>query len=441
MLKMKWASAAVLLACSVSASAMNLLEAYDAALRNDAAYQAAIADHDSAKELTTVGRAGLMPNVSASYSRFHNRADLTQPNIIGQISTTHPVYLSDSKSVQLRQPLLNLEGWYNYRQAVKQQEYNEAVFDLRGQDLVLRLIGAYSDALFAREQVRLAEVQRAFYEEQMKVNNRMFEKGEGTKTDMLETQARLDVAEATLIESRDNEKTMLATLSAMVGEEVTNLAELSPGFRVLPQDAKNLDAWRETALANNPEIQARRLAVEVAEQDIKKQRAGHAPRVDFIGSYSKSNSDSLNTYQQESTQRAVGIQVNIPLYSGGAVSAQTRQSVAAREKAKADLQAQIDKTLVDLRKQFSIVQSSVTRLAALEKAEASAKLLMTATEQSIKGGVRINLDLLQAQQQLYTTQRDLAQARYNYLLALLRLRSAAGTLSVGDLREVAAYFR
>ena len=138
--------------------------------------------------------------------------------------------------------------------------------------------------------------------------------------------------------------------------------------------------------------------------------------------------------------RSVGVQVNIPLYSGGAVWASTTQAVAGREKARSDLDAKTSQVLVELRKQYNLVLSSALRIDALVKSVNSARLLVQATQQSVKGGVRINLDVLNAQQQMYAAQRDLAQARYNYLLSYLRLRNAAGTLNAEDLHTVAGYF-
>ena len=433
--------AAALMACAGNARALGLLQAYNAALTSDPAYQSAIHEYEGGQQNKIIGRSQLLPQISASYSASKNRTDLTQQSAFGGESVTHPIYYSRSAVVQVRQPLLNLETLARYRQSIAQTDLSSAVFDSRKQEMIVRLVSAYLDALLQSEQVRLYEVQRDAYREQMKVNDRLFEKGEGTKTDMLETQSRLDLSEAQLLEAQDMRRTSLATLSTLVGAPVTVLDELAPEFRIAPVGQDSYEDWKEIALRNNPDIRAQQFAVEAARQDVNKNRAGHAPRVDFVGSYSKSTSDSITTINQDSTVRAIGIQVSIPLYSGGYVSALTRQSVAGQEKAKSDLQTNTDKVLVELQRQYSSLLSSTTRIRALDKAVASGQLLITATEQSIKGGVRINLDLLNARQQLFTSQRDLAQARYNYLLSLTKMRAAAGVLSVDDLREVATYFR
>ncbi|SDF93521.1 MULTISPECIES: TolC family outer membrane protein [unclassified Duganella] len=433
---------AVALMLAGSAGATSLLQAYDAALQNDPTFRSARHENEAGQENRILGRSALLPTVQASYSNSKVRADISTVYGSGTGQpATHPEYLSRSAVVQLRQPVINLDGVARYRQGIAQTNYADAQFDFRKQDLILRLSSAYTDALFASTQLRLAEVQRDVYSEQQSVNNRMFEKGEGTKTDMLETQARLDLAEAQVLEAKDNVATTRATLAGITGLEVEVLDDVKDDFRIAPAAGMSFAEWREIAIKQNPELVAQQFTIESARQEVNKNRAGHAPRLDFIASYSKSTSDSINTYTQESTQRAVGIQLTVPLYSGGSVSAATRQAVANQEKAKSDLEAYTDKVLIELRKQHATVQSSVARVRALDKAVASGTELVKATEQSIKGGVRINLDLLNAQQQLYTSKRDQAQARYNYLLAMLRLNAAAGTLDIDTLREVAAYFK
>lgn len=431
---------AVALMLHGGAGAMSLLQAYDAALQNDPNFRSATHEYDAGQENRILGRSNLLPNVQASYSNNKVKADVDYVTATKTTPTSHLEYASKVATIQVRQPVINLDGWARYRQGIAQSNYSSAQYDFRKQDLILRLAAAYTDALFAGTQLRLAEVQRDVYAEQQSVNNRMFEKGEGTKTDMLETQARLDLAEAQVLEATDNVATTRATLAGIVGQDVVGLDDVKDDFRISPSAVLSFDQWREIALKENPELAAQQFAIESARQEVNKNRAGHAPRLDFVASYSKNNADTLNTYNQESTQKSIGIQLTVPLYSGGSVSAATRQAVANQEKAKSDLQASTDKVLVELRKQHALVQSSMSRIRALDKAVASDTELIKATQQSIKGGVRINLDLLNAQQQLYSSKRDQAQARYNYLLATLRLRSAAGTLDVDALREVAAYF-
>ncbi|HVK95643.1 MAG TPA: TolC family outer membrane protein [Noviherbaspirillum sp.] len=434
------ALASALLLQTGGASALSLLEAYDAALQNDPTYRSAIHEHDAGQQNRVLGRSSLLPTVSASYSSSKNRADITAPDAFGRERTTHPEYTSTVGTVQVRQPILNLEGIARYQQGIAQTNYSDAVFSSRSKELVLRVVAAYGDTQHAEHQLALAVAQRDAFAEQMRVNERMFQKGEGTRTDMLETQAKYDVAEAQVIEARDNLTTARNTLAAIVGSDVTHVDQLSDDFQVQTLQPAGFDEWKAIALENNAEIAAQRHTVEATRQDINRNRAGHAPRLDMLASVSRNKGETLNTFNEESTVRSVGVQLNIPLYSGGYVSAATSQAVSNHEKAKSDLDTKTSEVLVELRKQYSLVLSSAAKIDALVKSVKSATLLVKATEQSIKGGVRINLDLLNAQQQFYTAKRDLAQARYTYLLSYLRLRNAAGTLNVDDLRSVAGYF-
>lgn len=427
---------AALLMHGGSASALSLMQAYQAALDNDAQYRAAYFANQAGQENKKLGLSNLLPNVSASYSASKNHTDIEEGT-----SIRHPIYTSRSESIQLRQALFNLDALARYKQGVAQSNASSAQFASQQQEVALRLVGAYVELLFKNDQTLLAQAERDKYLEQKKVNDRMFQKGEGTRTDMLETQARLDLAEAQLLEAQDAEATTRDTLATIIGGEVTSVDHLTSDFRVLPQDKRSFEEWKRIALDSNPDVRAQTFGVEIAKQEVNKARAGHFPKLDFIATYSKSTSDTINTINQDSTQRSIGVQLNIPLYAGGAVNASNRQAVANREKAREDLQAQIDKIVINLHKEYNSLTSSVARIDALVKTVESGNLLITATEQSIKGGVRINLDLLNAQSQLFASKRDLAQARYNYMLSILRLRAAAGLLTAADVQELSAYFR
>ena len=418
------------------ASAISLMQAYDAAVINDPTYRAAFYSNEQGKENRILGRAGLLPSLSASYSVNKNNTDRQ----IGK-SLDHPKYSSNSANLQLRQAIINLDAIARFRQGIAQSNASAAQLEAQRQELVLRVVGSYVEALFATDQMQLVQVQRDMYREQMQVNNKLFQKGEGTKTDMLETQARLDLSEAELIEATDNRTNALNTLSEIVGQPVTSVDALADNFRVRPTDTLAFEQWKDAALTNNPELKVQAFSIDIARQEYNKARSGHLPRLDFVASYNKSDSETINTLNQEITARSIGLQLNIPLYSGGAVNAQSRQAAAGIERAKAEMEAKKDKILIDLNKEYNLIVSGVERINALVKAVDSGKLLIRATEQSVKGGVRINLDLLNAQERLYTSQRDLSRARYNYLLGTLRMRAAAGSLSQDDVREIATYFR
>lgn len=424
-----------------SVGAIGLQQAYQDALHNDPTYQGAFYDSQAGKEYVNIGRSALLPNLSGDFERNKNRADISTLGSGNQTYLTHPIYYGEVAMLNLRQPLFSPESLARYRQGVAQTNYSARQFDFQGQELALRVAGAYFDALFAHDQVLLSTAQRDVYVEQRHINDRMLERGEGTKTDMLETQAKLDLSEAQLLESKDNEVTARDTLAGVVGHEVIGLDSLRPNFPIKSLEPRDFAGWKILALDHNSELAAQKFVIESSQHEIQKDRAGFLPRLDLVASYGRQNDNSINTYHQQALVRTVGIQLTVPLYSGGAVSATARQAVAVHEHAKVDLIAKTDKVMIDLRKQYNLVLSSVGRIEALFKAVSSGELLTVATKESIKGGVRINLDLLNAQQQLYTAKRDLAQALYGYLLGTLRLRAAAGILSADDMQEMSMYFR
>lgn len=431
--------AALALGQAHQASALGLLQAYEAALANDPAYRAAIHENEAAQQFRVLGRSHLLPLLSANYLANRNQADITTTSIPGD-RTEHRNYASRAASIQLRQPLFHPEGTARYRQGIAQTSAGDAQFSVRSQDLIVRLVSLYVTAKYAEDQLAQASAQRDAYAEQQLSNERMFQRGEGTRTDVLETQAKFDLSLAQVLEARDNLVNSRSALAAMVGQDITTLDSLSDDFRVKPMQPATFEEWKSMALANNPEIVAQRYAVEVAREEVNKNRAGHAPRLDLVASASKNKSDTINTFNQDTNIRSIGVQLNIPLYAGGSISAAASQAVSNHEKAQADLDAKTDQVLVELRKQYNLTLSSVSRIEAAATSLRSALLLVDATQKSVKGGQRTNLDVLNAQQQLFEAKRDLALSRYNYLLGYLRLRYSAGTLGPADVKGVASYF-
>jgi len=421
------------------ADAMTLEQALQAALRYDPTLQSATYDQASSREARVIGRANLLPNVSANYSRSDVAADRTITTA-GRPVNDKPNYLSESASISMRQPLFNLEAYARYKQGDTQSNYGEAVLAAKTQDLYVRLFAAYAEVLLSREQIQLAVAQRDALKENELANQRMFERGAGTKTDMLETKARYELSEAELLEAENSLDTARRKLASITGPLTTPLPTLSPDFKFLSIEPESFEGWEKIALDQNATLIAQRHQVNYAELDLNRAQSGHYPKVDLVASYTDSKSDSLFTFNQESRLRSIGVQMAIPLYSGGSVDAGVRQAVAGVERAKADLAAKTEDVLQELRRQHRLFTSSRARIDALASAEQSSLLVIDATRKSIAGGARINLDLLNAEKQLYTTRRDLAQARYGHLIAYLRLRQAAGVLTGEDVLSLGAYF-
>ena len=269
----------------------------------------------------------------------------------------------------------------------------------------------------------------------------MLIKGEGTTTDVLETQSKHAIAQARVIEANDELEGAQLKLEAIIGQKINQLDRLSDAFNTRAIQLQDYDNWYALALERNAELVTQRHAVTSGKEEIRKSFAGHTPRVDLVASLSKNNRGSFITRNQDAELGTIGVEVNFPLYAGGRVNALTAQAKANHARAEADLDAVTDKVLVELKKQYNLLKSGIKKIESLELAVKSAELLVDATEKSIRGGIRINLNLLDAQQQLYTAQRDLSRARFDYLLAYLRLQLAAGTLVLDDLRNIASYFK
>lgn len=421
------------LAVTTTANATGLMEAYEAAVANDSVYRSATHENEAGQQFKVIGRANLLPNISANYGYNRNNQDITPPNITRN-------YTSENGSVQLRQPLFNLDSWARYNIGNAQTNLSDKQLDVSKQALITRFFGLFASANYAEDVLALAKAARDGFKLQEEANKLMAVRGEGTKIALIESQAKLSLSEAEVIAAEDNLTDSRNALATMLGKDVVTLDRLTDGFSVQPMQPANLDEWKEIALAHNPEMAVQREAVEVASQEVKRNRAGHAPRLDAIASISKSESDTTSTFKQEIDTKSIGLQLNIPIYAGGAVSALTAQAQANYLKSQDDLQTKTNEVLLDLRKQYSTLQSSTLKIDALKQSVASAELLVAANKKSLIGGVRTNLDVLEARKQLFETKRDLSLARYNYLVAYINLRKAAGILTMADLEKISPYF-
>ncbi|NVZ14209.1 MULTISPECIES: TolC family outer membrane protein [unclassified Pseudomonas] len=429
-------------ACSGSVQALGLLDAYDLALRNDPTFQAAIQEREAGEENRIIGRAGLLPNLSWSYSNSRNESEVTQSTAVGNVTSDRD-YRSYASTLTLQQPLLDYEAYARYRQGAAQALFADERFRSKSQELAVRVLSAYSQALLAQERIELSRAQKRAYAERLQLNERLLKGGEGTRTDVLETQARLSLAQAEEIESLDTQDAALRELEAIVGQplQIDELAPLTRQFEIPPLEPNRFETWREMAMANNPELKSQHHALDVAEYEVERKRAGHMPKVSLYASSRQTSSDSESSYNQKYDTNSVGIQVSLPLFAGGSVSASTRQAANQLSQAQYELDAQTARTLIELRKQFNLNTSGAAKVRAYEMAVSSATALVTATKKSVTGGERVNLDVLDAEQQLFTARRDLADARHAYLLARIQLKYFAGLLNEQDLRALAGYFQ
>ena len=366
--------------------------------------------------------------------------------VIGNVSevTRRQQYRSYSSSITLTQPLFDYEAYARYKAGVAQTMMSDERYRSKLLDLAVRVINAYVEVAYSKDQIALAEAQKAAYKEQLTLNDRLMSAGEGTITDVSETQARYSLAEAQVIEARDALDAAQRELEVIIGIPLNQLDELQvlrPGkFKVAPLIPSKFEEWQKIALENNPVLAASRHGVDAAKYDVERNRAGFMPQVQLYASHSENDSSSDNTVNQKYRTDSIGVQVSMPIYSGGGVSASTRQAAARYGQAMYEMDAQTGTTLNDLRKQYNLCISSRAKVAAYELAVQSATTQVTATRQSVLAGQRVNVDVLNAEQQLYSAQRDLASAKYAYIKSWITLLSDSGTLDEKDVMRVAQYF-
>jgi outer membrane protein len=318
---------------------------------------------------------------------------------------------------------------------VEQSDYSLA--SVR-QDLILRVAQAYFDVLLAQFNVGLAESQKAAVSEQLAQAKRNFEVGVATITDTNEAQARFDAIVAQQITAANDLDNRRAALRAIIGRTPNDLKRLGPGFEPQLPSPDSADAWIDRALASNIQVKLAQYNFDIATLEVERQRAGHLPTLDLVGSFGTQAASGSTTIgvSNNSRQAVIGLALTVPLYQGGFVDSKVREALALQDTARQNLEAARRNALFAAQTGYSGVASAAASVKAFEQALVSAQTAYESNRTGQEVGVRTNLDVLNTQQQVYQTRRDLAQAYFNYLMGVLRLKSAVGTLDEADLAEV-----
>lgn len=415
-----------LLACSPAWS-MDLKQAYEAALANDASIRASRAGAAAGRERLPQAQAQRLPNVNFSASRNYNDLESKSQDFLGRPTRAENQYYSDNQVLSVRQPLYRPLLNAQVRQAQAQSDEADATLERDEQALVVRVGEAYFDALLAQDQLLLTAAQKKTYGVQLEAAGRGLTAGSGTRTDVDEAQARLDLALAQELEALQNVDFTRRRLEVLTGQPVQTLVPLDvQRFRPQSPEPSSVQAWIGRAEQASPELQALRAQLEAAQQEIDKAQAGHKPTLDAVAQWSRSNSDSVTSVNSRFENKSIGLQLNVPLYSGGFVNSTVRQAVASRERVRETLEAATRDLGVRVHQEFRGMTEGMLRVAALEQAVRSAEQAVLSNQRSFLAGARTTVDVLNAEQQKTFAQRDLAQARYRYLVAQLRLQSLAG---------------
>ena len=424
-----------LLGLSLPASAMDLKQAWDLLQYQGPVYRAAVHEKAAGEENRAIGKAGLLPQVNAS--AYDNKVNGTQR----QIGIDRDLdYDSKGANVRLRQPLFNKQKMAEYRQGKQRADYSVAVFDAKSQDAAVRLAESYFDVLLASETITLAQSKLSAFEEQLASAKRRMELGAGTVTDIDESAARRDLAEVELIEAQDNLVNARRKLEEYIGETPESLTTLRPTFDTPPLLPSDLQDWLVKAQTDSPLIHARRHGSDLAEEEVKRAKAGHWPTLDFVAGYTAGDSQSISELNQRNRYGSIGLEVNIPLYSGGGTSALARQASANSYKALDELDATRQEVITGTTREYRGVQSGAQRIRALEKAVVSNERSLASTRKGFKeGGTSTNSDVLNAEELLFVARHDLFEAKLRYLMSRLRLASSVGSLGDDDIDHINDY--
>jgi outer membrane protein len=415
------------------AQAQSLLDLYQSARSYDAAWQSAKAQYDANLYRAEQSKAGLLPsaNLAAGVTRSH--LDNTVPDI------TLP-YTTQTGTISASQPLYRPANFATYKQGQRQVQLAQAQLTAASQDLIIRVAQAYFDVLAAQDTLTFVAAQKAATSEQLASAKRNFEVGTSTITDTREAQARFDLVTAQEIAAENDLRVKRLALDSLVGKPDVKPNPLAVTTLPPPQPA-NPEVWVQQAEDASPSIVQARENVEIAQLETEKARAGHKPTLDLVASYNVTRSPNGTTTIPSATRSntgTVGLSFNVPLFAGFATQNRVRETLSLEEKAQADLENTRRTVAQATRTAYFGLVSGTNQVKALESAEASSQSALEANQLGYQVGVRINIDVLNAQSQLYQTKRDLAQARYNVLLSHLKLRQANGTLVPDDLARLNA---
>ncbi|HNL95773.1 MAG TPA: TolC family outer membrane protein [Accumulibacter sp.] len=427
--------------CAASgALAADLMQVYRDALSYDAQYAAARATAAAGRERLPQALAGLLPSVNATGSTYWNGSHYDyRPGGSSATQSYRNRYNTNSYGASLTQPLFRWQNWVQYDQAKLLVMQAEATFAQAGQELIVRVAQAYFDVLFASENLRAVQAEKTAIGQQLEQAKKNFEVGTATITDTYESQSRFDLARAKEIAAESELEVKRYALRALIGNEPGELNRLKDKAVVQPPQPASMEPWVEAAERDSFLVQAQQAAAEAAGRAVEVSRAGHYPTLDVVANYSANNSPGqFGIGEIDTRTRQLGLQLNIPIFQGGAVNSRTREAAAKRDAELSALDNARRNSALNARQAYLGVVSGLAQVRALEAALVSGLSSLESNRLGYEVGVRINIDVLNAENQVYVTRRDLAKARLDTLLAQLKLKAAVGALGEADLEQINA---
>ena len=430
------------LAFASASQAQSLVEIYEMAKGYDASYQAARAQYEANLAKADQGKAALLPTVGLSSEVTRADREITYSPASGGTKIPDYYYTSQTAGIKAVQPLYRPANLATYRQSQKGLELAEAALSQADQDLIVRVSQAYFDVLAAQDSLTFVRAQKAAVAEQLASAKRNFEVGTATITDTREAQARYDLVIAQEIAADNDLRVKTVALELLVGKAGLKPRGIKTDGELSAVDGQGVDSWIAQSEQSHPAIQKARADLEVAKLETEKAVAGHKPTLDLTLEYGNQKNINATTLtanpgvDQKITSGSAKLSLVLPLYAGGATENRVRETTALEEKARLDLEGAQRQVAQATRTAYLGLQSGLGQVKAYEAAEASSQVALDANKLGYQVGVRINIDVLNSQSQLYQTKRDLAKARYDVLVGQLRLRQAAGVLKADDLQPL-----
>lgn len=418
----------------------NLLAIYQKAQASDPGWASAQSSRLAAQEKLAQGKALTLPTVTASANVNHSNTDVEYRGtnaFFGKGGAES--FETYGYNVSVSHPLYRKQNSVQYEQSRTQVAQAEEQLNSARQDLMLRVSQAYFDVLLAQDKIDLIVAQKAAISRQLEQAKANFEVGTSTVTDVHEAQARFDLTTAQEIAAVNDLEIKRRSIQAITTEVPGRLATAKSELQaVLPQGG-DMESWVGLAEQNNLSLRIQQQNLNLASQEIERAHAGHLPTVDLVGSFADTRANggvNATSYLYDQKVLSVGLQVQLPVYQGGAITSREREAVANKQKAQDDVESARRQADLQARQAFLNLSSAVAQVKALEQALASSQSQLDSTNLGYEVGVRTSVDVLNAQQQLYSAKRDLLQARYTYLLSILQLKAAAGVLAEKDLAEI-----
>jgi len=433
-------------ALSTPLQAADIMDIYHEALENDAQFRAARFTHQAAQEKLPQGRAGLLPTVTLAGVRRRQWIDIGKISGAGTATGTgvaarpsEVVIDNQSITITATQPIYRKENFAIYEQSKLQVAQADSEFIIAAQELILRVAQAYLDILLAEVNVEVAEAQKKAISEQLAQAKRNFEVGTATIVDTHEAQARFDLTAALEIGALNELEVRKRTLEQIIGripEDMVRPTETPSDLLTLKYPS--MQDWISVAEQNNLALKVQEAVYEIAKKDVERAQAGHYPTLDLVAIYSdqKGVGGTITGRPIDLTSKEIGVQLSFPLFQGFAVQSRVREAVAIQEKVLQDLNNTRRNSVLQVSQQYLNVTNGIAQVTALKQALVSSQSQVDSTKLGQEVGVRTEVDVLNAQQLYYSARRDLAQARYNFLMSRLRLKAEAGELDEEDLKEV-----